>query len=608
MYNRLTATLLLKTFIIAVGISIVLSCAPSSVSRDKGSLHPGKTGTVGAKAAGSETKPSVARVQAYIEPTANLNYILGYMAELDNSHEAALEYYSKVLQLDPGASLVKKRLASVLFNLSQYNDSVTLARAALNDMPEDMELVMLLGQAYSNLNRPEEAIDMFERLAADDPGDMRVRLQLAVLYSSVRKYDRSIKLLDPMMEDYAEAALSALTYIGSIALIAGDLDDAEVIFLKAQKYAKDNEGILVNLASVNIKKGKTKNAEKYYKKTLKINPANALALEGLAQLYLKQRKDKKALVVLNTLVGHFPKDIDAMKRRALLMMNLQMHEEAVVALREVVSADPVDTPFRYYLGIAYEESRKYDEAIAEYQKLIAVEPQNTKPYLSLGYLYIQLDLYEEAVDIYHSLMEVAPPIAEYYVYLSRALILMQDKSGAMTTLKEGLELFPDNDDLHFNIAVLYEEDDNFDEMVRHLSRAIEVNPEHADAMNFLGYSYAERGVKLDEALALVTESLNLKPGNGYITDSLGWVYYKLGRYRDARITLNNALSIVSSDPVIYEHLGDVNLASSKKDDAVKSWTQSLEVLDKSDMPHDEAVELRQRLEDKIRRYSTPSDN
>ena len=130
-------------------------------------------------------------------------------------------------------------------------------------------------------------------------------------------------------------------------------------------------------------------------------------------------------------------------------------------------------------------------------------------------------------------------------------------------------------------------------MVKHLKHTIEINPEHADALNYLGYSYADKGMNLNEALSLVEKALKLKPDNGYIIDSLGWVYFKMGRYDDAAETIKKAVSIIGNDPVIYEHLGDIYLSQGLDKDALKAWEKAVEFQEKEEG-------LKERVEEKIK--------
>jgi len=129
-------------------------------------------------------------------------------------------------------------------------------------------------------------------------------------------------------------------------------------------------------------------------------------------------------------------------------------------------------------------------------------------------------------------------------------------------------------------------------MVKHLKKVIEINPKHADALNYLGYSYAEKGINLEDAHSLINRALDLKPDSGYIIDSLGWVFYKLGKYDEALKNLLRASEIVKDDPVILEHVGDVYNSVGQKENAKKYWEKAIELNEKEEG-------LKERVEKKI---------
>ena len=522
------------------------------------------------------------------------------MSKLENDNEGALENFSNVLRIDPDATFVKRETIEVLFALNMVDEAVELAENVLALSPDDLMVLRTLGQAYSAKNLPEKAISMFQRIIILDPEDTESRIHLAILYGSMRNYNDARKTLKSVFDTDKEAAASALYYVGVIAISEGDLKDAERIFLEAKKYGYVNDGLYLNLGAINDRQNNTRKAEDYYRKALELNPGSIAAMENLTQLYIKTGREAEALALLDEMDKIKPGDTDVMKRRALLLMNMKDFNGAIEILKGIINKNPDETPFRYYLGLSYEESGQYDLAIKEYRKLIAAEPGNVKPYLNLGYLYLQMDLYDEAEEVYTSLIEVAEPMPDYYVYLGRVNLIKKDEKAAERTLSQGLSKFPDSDELHFNFAMILERQDRFDEMVSHLRRAIELNPGHADAMNFLGYSYAEKGTNLEEALRLINSSLALKPDNGYITDSLGWTYYMMGSYDKALKALKKATRIVDNDPVIFEHLGDAYKAASNNDEAIKAWKRSLEVLDPKELGEPDASDLRKRLQDKIR--------
>jgi tetratricopeptide (TPR) repeat protein len=136
-------------------------------------------------------------------------------------------------------------------------------------------------------------------------------------------------------------------------------------------------------------------------------------------------------------------------------------------------------------------------------------------------------------------------------------------------------------------------------MVKYLKKVIEINPQHADALNYLGYSYAEKGVNLEEARSLISKALDLKPDNGYIIDSLGWVYFKLGQYDEALKTLLKAAEIVKDDPVIFEHIGDVYNSKGLNDKARAFWEKAIELNKKEEGLKENEEGLKERIEKKI---------
>jgi len=145
------------------------------------------------------------------------------------------------------------------------------------------------------------------------------------------------------------------------------------------------------------------------------------------------------------------------------------------------------------------------------------------------------------------------------------------------TLIRGIQMAPDRDDLLFSLAIVYEKQGKRDEMLATLKKTIELKPDHADALNYLGYSYAEKGENLDESIQLIKRALLIKPDNGYILDSLAWAYYQKGMLQESLEVMKKAITKVDDDPVMREHFGDIYLKLIQKDNARMQWLKSLEI-------------------------------
>jgi Flp pilus assembly protein TadD len=136
-----------------------------------------------------------------------------------------------------------------------------------------------------------------------------------------------------------------------------------------------------------------------------------------------------------------------------------------------------------------------------------------------------------------------------------------------------------------------------------MRRVIALDPRNANALNYLGYTYADLGTNLDEAERLIAEALKIKPDDGYITDSLGWVYYKKGDYPRALKYLKRATELVPDDPVIMEHLGDAYLKLNDRANALAAYQKAMANRDRQkgkDREDPEKQKERRELQMKIR--------
>jgi tetratricopeptide (TPR) repeat protein len=123
-----------------------------------------------------------------------------------------------------------------------------------------------------------------------------------------------------------------------------------------------------------------------------------------------------------------------------------------------------------------------------------------------------------------------------------------------------------------------------------MEKAIELNPNHANALNYLGYTLSVKNVDLERAISLVTRALEIEPDNGYFVDSLGWIYYQMGKYEEAHLHLSRAVELVPTDAVILEHLGLCQLKLERPDLAMQVLEKALEYA-----PHSDDKEAAKRI-------------
>jgi Flp pilus assembly protein TadD len=144
-------------------------------------------------------------------------------------------------------------------------------------------------------------------------------------------------------------------------------------------------------------------------------------------------------------------------------------------------------------------------------------------------------------------------------------------------------------------GALYEKMNNLPLAEGEFRKVLSVSPDHAGALNYLGYMLTDRNVRLNEALTMIQKALSRDPNNGAYLDSLGWVYFRMGRYAEAETSMRRAVDLVPSDPTMYDHFAEVLMQQKKVNEAVKAWEESLREWQASSPADKDAAEM-----DKVR--------
>jgi tetratricopeptide (TPR) repeat protein len=285
-----------------------------------------------------------------------------------------------------------------------------------------------------------------------------------------------------------------------------------------------------------------------------------LVLSVAQALVIKDRR-KEALALLDKLQEAFSENENMILATASLLVDEGQFERATGLLERYRAGHAEAYLTALLLTEIYVQQKRYDEAHALIDSLPeAVRTKNEEDLLRLrGQLFHRQKQFAEALKIYQDLSGRYPKNAQYYL----------------------------------EAAMVHQEMGQMNEAEQNYRRALELDPEDAEANNALGYFYAETNQKLDEALALVQKALTLNPRAGHIIDSLGWVFYRLGRFQDAVTSLEEAVELMKETPdaVVYEHLGDAHEKAGDTAKAREAWRKAL------DLDKDSPV-----LQEKVGRY------
>jgi tetratricopeptide (TPR) repeat protein len=261
--------------------------------------------------------------------------------------------------------------------------------------------------------------------------------------------------------------------------------------------------------------------------------------------------------------------------------------------RNMTESQAGDSQARYLLGVSLLAQEEYAEAL---EVLALIGPDDDEYSDSLVRRAIALDGLDrtaEARTLLETRMADAPEDEEVLLALSG----LYEDAGEYRAAVGLLEAYAGrvevtNARIFFTLGVLHDKLKDWRAGAEYMKRSLELQPDDAHALNYLGYTYADHGVYLEEAESLILRALEQRPQDGFIIDSLGWVYFKQGRFREAVDALRRAVGIAPKDPVIWEHLGDALLELGEPEKAREAYGKTLEISPETQSARDKLERIR----------------
>ncbi|MBN2062634.1 MAG: tetratricopeptide repeat protein [Deltaproteobacteria bacterium] len=472
-------------------------------------------------------------------------------------YEKAGEYLENAINNDPDSIYLKKIAALNLQRLKRFDAAAEYARSIITQDPDDLGAHMILAEALAASGDENSAIRIYEGILEKNPDQQRVRMILATSLIREIKYEAALEHLDILIQQNPELAI-AHYYRGRINVELERYNEAEKDFLNTVELESNiEEQAFFDLARLYFIQKKFEMAASTYEKLLSLYPGNMVAKERLINVYYKLGEEKKIEHIIQDIKKQSgPGDLE---RQALGIIYLRHGklDESIEELEMIVSAWPDDQKSRYYLALAYEERGDLEKALYHFDLIKEDSEFYPNALIQTAYILNQMERDEAAIEILQKALKYGEQEIALYLMLSSIYETREEYDKSIQVIEEGLTVHEQNVDLMFRLGVVLDKSGEKEKALEEMRRLLTIDENNADALNYIGYTYAEMGIRLGEALELIRKALAIKPDSGYIIDSLGWVYYQKGLYDEALDSLERAFSIISSDPTIAEHLGDV---------------------------------------------------
>ncbi|UCH00895.1 MAG: tetratricopeptide repeat protein [Deltaproteobacteria bacterium] len=504
------------------------------------------------------------------------NYAFACIAIANGDYEEAEIYLKEALENDKDSPYLLMKSSQVLAKNGKMEEALPFAQKTVDLTPDDQKAREFLAKIYFRLKKYDLAISQYRDILKRDPGNKEVRLHLTTLFIRLKEYDTALDELSILINNEPELVI-AHYYKGRINTELKEYNSAKGAFLKALEIDSRFLPALIDLATLYSEIDKVDMAVETYKKILLLYPTNTVARERLIALYYKTGQEKLAEDNMEEMKRIFsPGDLKR-KRLGLIYLRYGKLNKSIQELKSIVSAWPDDQEAKYYLGSALEENGDLAEAYKNFDLLNPNTSYFINARMHMAYILERQEKPDEAINLLKETINHKRDNPRLYLMLTSLYEIKEEYLNAMDILKEGLKYNERNTGLLYRLGVVLDKLKRNEECLEQMQMVIKIDPKHADALNYIGYTYADKGIYLDRALELIERAIRYKPNSGYIIDSLGWVYYRKGQYDKALEELKRAVELSPEDPTINEHLGDVYFKKKDYERALKIYKRALSI-------------------------------
>jgi len=516
---------------------------------------------------------------------AELEFLVGQEFEMDGRLSEAREAYERALRKDPQAVFLLKRLAELAARDERLTDALVYAERAHELEPDDEGVRLFLGSLYRIRREPASAARVLQN-ADGQPISSDAAVLLFGIELEAEQHAEARAAAEWLIQQEPDSARGYVA-LAEVTERMGDAPGAEAVLRRGLAALPGNLTLFGALARSRRERGDRVGEIGIYREVLVAHPRHHATLLALAEAQSALGQDAEAIATLERIEAAYPDDLRTQLQLGFRNYEAGQYEAAERRFLHALEAQPEQHEIAYFLGVVQRKMGKDAEAIRSFDHI----PPDHERYADSR---VQVaGIYEQQGDLAAARIEVdrareVEPSQPLDLYAASLQAKSGDVAGALAFLEGLLADAPEDAEVLYNIGVIHGEAKDVDEAIRYMRIVLGLNPDHAGALNYVGYTFAERGEKLDEAEAMIARALEMRPDDGYITDSLGWVYYQRarpllagGKLAEAKAWLTRAVDqleraakLTGGDPVISEHLGDVHLALGERAAALANYEEA----------------------------------
>lgn len=518
-------------------------------------------------------------------------YLAAQEAVYRQQDELAIRFLDALVDKDETAMGPRMQLIQLLLKQGLQERAIEHIEAllAMPDLVADdrREVRLLLAQALAGTGRKAQSLDILAQLLSEEPALFQARLLQVRLYMETGDIDSAHATIRQGLKLAKQPALYQIQ--AQLFLSQGKLNEAEASLAAMHKLAPDDETPVLMLSELALRRNDPARAEALLREFRDSYPQALRVSNALGRLLVQQKRLREAVTVYEDLINRTGGHIDILTALGLLYYQLENYERAVASFRQALAGQPDNASLLFYLAASLDGAGQRQEAGKLYAKIDPNSPGYIEAQMRLAGMDADRGRLQEASKRLDRIIRQHPEHGDAYAMLSSIRLQQKRYTQMLKETEPALALTPVPTRLLFNRAVAYEELNDFSGVEESLRRLLAMEPDNSEALNFLGYAFAERGIRLDEAEALIRRALKQRPEDGYYLDSLAWVHFKRGDFATALALQQRAVQGVKDDAVMHEHLGDILWKLGREQEARNMWQRALQ------LKHEQPQRLRQKI-------------
>ena len=527
---------------------------------------------------------------------AQLFLALVYRAS--EQYEKVERIYRQMIKQSPSEPDIYLELASIYIKQGNDAAAVKLLRQAVSKVDNPLDILRVLGGVYmkqaadskgGNEARKsrDDAIRTFEQVLASQTNDVSLLFQLGILYIQDQQIHKALDCYGRIEQMNPDNLQIRQRLAASFVVDAGDTDKAIAALQDMTKKEPGNPRIYYYLGELYSEKGDTTNALLNFSLAATNAPSDPAPFIKKAIIQVESNPEAAKQSLAEGL-ERLPGDPRLTEMLGYVFFSEKKYNKAIEhfaqALENVEKTNPgsINPTLYYNYAIARQMAGQIQEAAALLNKAMEKNPAYLDAYLQYAFRQQDDAGIRQSIAVLEAVGHTRRDEPSVYVYLGILNSYLKAFKAAIAAFEKAESLVEDSPQknevldaaFYFWYAAACEREGKFEKAEKLFTKCLELDPEHAEAYNYLAYMWAEKGVKLDQAFKYINSALKLNPKSGAFLDTLGWIYYRNEQYKEALEQINHAAEIIPDDPTIIDHLGDVLYKLGDEKQALPHWERS----------------------------------